>query len=229
MPVNLMLVCEGWHKETKRHMHPGNPCGKVWYGITGHEDIYETFLNGVLIYKPDPNSDVGIVLMISDLINPLEGTFDLSECGEAGKYLVISTGYRKGINPDNKGKTEIWIAPLFLIKKKLSTTAKHFSRIQWSKGVAPVGVFFTCAHQPIEYMDCCTSQDLNFISENALFIIWTKARPGLPDMGMGGNAEQVWMRSESRGFNVRFDMDKKTLIEVIDGYPKVNASTPGIT
>jgi hypothetical protein len=210
-PVNLMLVCKDWYKETEHHMHPGNLCGKVWYGITEHEDIYKTFLNGVLIYWPELNSDKAIVLKISDLISPLEGTFDLSEFGDVGIYLAISTGYRKKINPDNKGKTEIWIAPLFLIEKELSTTAKHFSKIvkSWSKKT-PVGVFFTYANQWIEYMDCCISQDLKFISENTLYSIWEKARPGLPDMGMGGQGDQVWVRSdESRRLTLQFNLDLK--------------------
>src|SRR6185437_1750732 len=40
-----------------------------------HEEIYDRFLNGRLIYKPDPKSDEGKVeLRISDLADPLDGT-----------------------------------------------------------------------------------------------------------------------------------------------------------
>ena len=59
----------------------------------GHEDIYDRFVSGKLIYKPDPNSDEGKVeLRIADLEDPLNGTFDLSRCGNTGEYLNISTG-----------------------------------------------------------------------------------------------------------------------------------------
>jgi len=91
-----------------------------------HKGVYDRFLNGKLIYRPYPNSDKGKVeLRIADLEYPLNGTFDLSRCGDMGKYLSISTGYRKGKQSENKDKIEIWIAPRFLIEKELNTTASH--------------------------------------------------------------------------------------------------------
>ena len=96
----------------------------------GYEDIYDRFLNGKLIYKPDPNSDEGKVeLRIADLEDPLNGTFDLSRCGDTGKYLSIATGYRKGKKPENASKVEIWFAPRFLIEKELNGAAAHFKPI----------------------------------------------------------------------------------------------------
>src|SRR3990167_3382159 len=112
----------------------------------GHEEIYDRFLSGKLIYKPDPNSDEGKVeLRIADLADPLEGTFDLSRCGDTSKYLSISTGYRKGKKPENAKKVEIWICPRFLIEKELNTTAKYFKVIydgEWEE-TAEVGMFWT--------------------------------------------------------------------------------------
>ena len=112
----------------------------------GYEDIYQRFLKGVLVYRPTQGSDVGkIELPIGALSNPLEGMFDLSRCGDTGKYLSIATGYRKGKNPQNKDKVEIWIAPRFMIEKELATTADHFKDImdKWNKDRAPVGLFWT--------------------------------------------------------------------------------------
>ena len=112
----------------------------------GYEDIYDRFLNGKLIYRPNRNSDEGKVeLRIADLADPLEGTFDLSRCGDTGgKYMSISTGYRKRKNPENATKFEIWIAPKFLIEKKLSTTAAHFEDVMnyWVQEKAQVGLFW---------------------------------------------------------------------------------------
>jgi serine/threonine protein kinase len=112
----------------------------------GHEDVYERFLKGRLIYKPNKENDEGkIELRIADLGNPLEGEFDLSGCGDTGKYLSINTGYRKGKRPENANKTEIWFAPRFLIEKNLSGSASHFKDIMgsWDASTAPVGTFFT--------------------------------------------------------------------------------------
>ena len=71
----------------------------------GYEDIYLRFIKGKLIYKPDQETDIGrIEIPFGVLPNPLEGTFDLSECGDAGKYLSVSTGYRKGKKAENSSK-----------------------------------------------------------------------------------------------------------------------------
>jgi len=123
----------------KQHMDP-------IYHSTPQLAEYPRFLNGKLIYKPDPNSDEGmVVLPIADLANPLDGEFDLSPCGNAGEHLSIYTGYRKGKRPENKDKVEIWFAPHVLIEKNLAGSASHFKDIMgsWDASKAPVGTFFT--------------------------------------------------------------------------------------
>lgn len=112
----------------------------------GYEDTYKRFLSGRLVYRPNEESDAGrIELRIADLANPLEGTFDLSKCGDAGKYLSISTGYRKGKKPENDNKVEIWLTPRFLIEKNLEGDASHFKDIMgsWDATAHPLGTFFT--------------------------------------------------------------------------------------
>ncbi len=124
--------------------------------------IYERFLKGVLIYRPQEGSDVGMVkLPIVALGNPLEGTFDLSQCGDAGKYLSISTGYRKEKKPENEDKVEIWFAPRFLIEKELKTTAKHFQEIygNWNEN-AEVGMFWTWWNDDLKYFDYLTTKNI---------------------------------------------------------------------
>lgn len=84
----------------------------------GHEEIYRRFFRGKLVYRPDPNSDVGLKeFKISDLANPFSGTFDISGCGDTAQYLSISTGFRRAINPANRDKIEVWITPRFVIDK----------------------------------------------------------------------------------------------------------------
>lgn len=79
------------------------------------------------------------------LANPLEGTFDLSQCGDAAKYICISTGYRKGKKETNRNKIEIWITPRFLIEKELNTTSQQYKTImdptEWPTS-KPLGIFW---------------------------------------------------------------------------------------
>jgi predicted GTPase len=136
-----------WEEErSKEEKQPAEIKLTVPLVAQGYEQIYRRFLNGVLIYRPDGKSDEGrINLPIASLVNPLEGTFDLSQCGDTGKSLSISTGYRKGKKAENATKLEIWFTPRFLVEKELQGTASHFQEIfpaKW-KDNAPVGIIWT--------------------------------------------------------------------------------------
>lgn len=98
----------------------------------GYEAIYDRFMRGSLIYRPTAGSDVGkIELSITDLLvrgdNSLERTFDLSRCGDAGRYLSISTGYRRAVKPENSRKWEIFITPKFLVERNAGKASHHYS------------------------------------------------------------------------------------------------------
>jgi hypothetical protein len=135
----------------------------------------ERFLRGKLIYRPNLKSDVGrIELPIAALANPLEGTFDLSKCGDAGKYLSISTGYRKGKRPENKEKLEIWFAPRFLIERALNTSAGHFKDImgEW-KDTAPIGIFWAWGGwDELNYYDYIVTENMDQLEENDMYTKW---------------------------------------------------------
>lgn len=139
------------------------------------EAIYQRFLNGVLIYRPNGKTDNGrINLRILDLVNPLEGTFDLSQCGDMGKYISISTGYRKGKKVENANKLEIWFAPKFLIEKELHTTAEHFQGIMRNWGTkASVGIFWTWgSEENLTDYDYMITQDCDELSNDNLYNKW---------------------------------------------------------
>jgi len=145
----------------------------------GHEDVYQRFLNGRLIYKPNQDNDLGkIELRIADLANPLEGTFDLSRCGNTSQYLSISTGYRKGKKAENANKVEIWFTPRFLVEKEINGSARHFEVIfsaNWSTA-APVGIFWTWGGwDNLTYMDHLTTQCMDEVSNNNLYEKWRVA------------------------------------------------------
>ncbi|MGL4426167.1 MAG: protein kinase domain-containing protein [Alphaproteobacteria bacterium] len=139
---------------------------------TQDDAVFQRFLKGVLVYRPTEGSDVGkIELRVADLANPLEGIFDLSKCGDAGKYLSIATEYRKGKIEANENKLEIWLAPRFLIEKNLSGDAKHFQPIMgnWDGQKAPVGLFFTYGgwngSDHMQYYDYLTTQSMDELSD----------------------------------------------------------------
>jgi hypothetical protein len=119
-----------------------------------HEVIYQKFLKGILVYRPDLGSDKGSIKMpIRDIANPetLEGTFNLSGCGDIGQYLSISTGYRKEKKAENANKLEIWLTPRFLSNKwqfldnipwYLKNNPPEFLSNKWDAAV-DVGIFWS--------------------------------------------------------------------------------------
>ncbi|MBL8677462.1 MAG: hypothetical protein JNJ47_08645, partial [Alphaproteobacteria bacterium] len=145
----------------------------------GYEEIYERFLKGVLVYRPQEGSNVGKIEMpIADLANPLEGTFDLSRCGDTGKYLSIATGYRKGKKVENASKVEVWLAPRFLIERELQGPASHFAGIMgtWGTRTEPFGVFFTGGWNPLNYYDFAPLPRVNWHDAN-LHSVWSSLAP----------------------------------------------------
>jgi len=134
----------------------------------GNEAIYELFRNGRLLYEGRE------IAQIANIFNPenLEGRFDLSGCGDAGRYLSINTGYRKGKKPENANKVEIWFVPKFLVERDLATTASHFSAImgQWT---APIGIFWTRGGwDNLSWYDYLCTQEPKNLSNGNLYEKW---------------------------------------------------------
>jgi len=179
--ITLSLVCKDWNKTIAKN-------AKKW--VCEHfnidkkdEDIFWPLFKGNLTYKPDPDSDKGrIDLFISSLSNPLRGEFDLSKCGKTGEDLSINVGYREGKNPKNAKKIEIWVAPWFLIKKNLSTTATHFEPIMadWSQEKAQVGMFWTWGGwDNLDWYDYLTKDSMDDMGAENLLKKYKKSRPCL--------------------------------------------------
>lgn len=137
---------------------PGSLLGASLFPMVGSDfsTDHERFLAGKLLYRPNfllktprEDRDVGMIeVPFRSLEDPLNGTFDLSDFGETGKYLSIHTGYKKGKIPGNEGKLEIWIMPMFLVEEDLGTTAWYLRPImsEWkdsSKIPSPYGLLFT--------------------------------------------------------------------------------------
>ncbi len=143
--ITLSLVCKDWKgiiaKNAKKLV-----CD--YFNIEEkNKDVFWQLFKGKLIYKPDPDSDMGRVdLFISSLPNPLGGEFDLSNCGDTKQYLSLNMGYRKVQNPANASKAEIWITPWFLVDNEMAQLAKnhHIKEIsgKWDAVKAPIGIIF---------------------------------------------------------------------------------------
>lgn len=183
MGITLSLVCKDWKgiiaKNAKELV-----CN--YFNIEEkNKDVFWHLFKGKLIYKPDPNSDEGRVdLFISSLPNPLEGTFDLSNCGDSGKYLSIATGYRKVQNKANASKVEIWLTPRFLVDKEMPQLAKnhHIREIigNWDATKAPIGIFWTWGGLNAAYMAYCdylTTESLDGMGSENLYKKYQKSGP----------------------------------------------------
>jgi hypothetical protein len=181
---NLSVVCRDWRdimaqEQMKKSL-------KKSIELIKYEKIYERFLKGVLVYRPDGKSDKGrIDLPVAALENPLEGMFDLSQCGDVGKYLTISTGYRKGKKAENAKKLEIWLTPRFLVEKEIQGSAQHFKEVfpsEWPEK-APIGVFYTWGKwDDLTWYNYLTTQNYDEISNNNLYEI---------SHDMGGAAAEI--------------------------------------
>jgi hypothetical protein len=123
-----------------------------------------------LIYKPNKDNDLGrIEIPFSSLSNPLEGTFDLSEYGDTGQYLSISTGYRKGKKAGNASKVEVWIVPKFVVEREVSSSARHLAPILRSF-TSPLGLFWTSGGwDNMDWYDYLTSSSFEEISSENLY------------------------------------------------------------
>lgn len=123
----------------------------------GHEGLYKQFISWKLIYKKGQPDQV--ILPFSSFLNssnPLEGTFDLSQCGNTGKSLIISIGYHKLSEIENAGRIGIWIAPIFSIKKEFDAAASYFGVCSsWYASISSIGIFWTA--------DVCTSMNYNHL------------------------------------------------------------------
>jgi hypothetical protein len=134
-----------------------------------------------LIYRPNPKSDEGMMEMpFSDLVNPLEGEFDLSRCGDAGQYLSINCGYKKGTNSHNSDKIEIWIVPKFVVEKELNATASHYKDImaKWTEQAA-IGIFWTWGGwDNLTWFDYLVDKSPEKLSSTNFYELWPPVHPG---------------------------------------------------
>lgn len=177
---NFQLVCKDWKNTIDNQMNNNkkeffkNSLISA-YETIGHGDICRIFLNGILKYTPDEGAKV-IELRIMDLKYPFAGEFNLSKCGDAWKHLSICTGYRKGKNPENDNKLEIWFAPRFVIERDLKGPAAHFNPIfnTWDGTIAPIGIFWTGGWwNGLEDFWHVTNKDIQFISSDNLLKLRT--------------------------------------------------------
>ncbi len=94
-----------------------------------------------------------------------------------GRYISISTGYRKGKIAANKDKLEIWITPKFVVENELRTSASHYAPIMtpglWTY---PVGIIWTYGGwDDMSWYDYLTTKQFDEISAKNLYDSWYAA------------------------------------------------------
>lgn len=200
---SLLLVCRDW-----RDIMGQNKMKRSIKSIK-HEYLYQRFLKGILVYRPNEESDDGqIDLPIAALDNPLEGTFDLSQCGDvAGKYLTISTGYRKEKKAENENKIEIWLTPRFLVAKEINGSAQHYQDIfpnQWS-AKAPIGILWSYgSSDEMEWYTYLTTNTMDELGNNNMYEKWLESKTAA-DGYAGGLRELIpWCGAQMQYFYIYF-------------------------
>ena len=142
----------------------------------GNVLIYKQFMNGALVYKPNSKDDVGkLTFPFRDWVNPetLRGTCDLSTCGDAGKYLIINSGYRT--QKSGQSKVEVFITPRFLVEKEMGKTLGHY-RAHDQKWTSEVGILFSWGHwRDNSWGEYQTKDNFELISSQSLHQIFVKS------------------------------------------------------
>ncbi|MBA3813337.1 MAG: hypothetical protein H0X26_02415 [Alphaproteobacteria bacterium] len=179
---DLALVSREW-KDTvvdiiKTNMQVGQPIWKAWHGITPkNETVFQQFLNGTLVFRPNLASDEGkISLKISDITTLFKGPLDLSKCGDVAQKLVITTDPSVFLDKDKyEDKFLILVTMRSLIEKKINSTASPFEPIMkdWNEDIAPVGIFGRWGMWTIlSWQDHHTTANLDDISSKNLYDNW---------------------------------------------------------
>lgn len=181
--------------------------------VLGCQQNCPEFLNSKLIYRPKVRSDEGMIeFKISDLWNPLGGTFDISSCkfpienkynyAVANDYISISTGYQKSQKAENENKLEIWFTPPFVVEKEFQGTTGYFKEVfppNCQRSV-PVGIIwnrFVWTREPAALQHQATENTDN-LSKINLDENWKKAAV-LMSGWRGGNPLDVSSPSFTQG------------------------------
>lgn len=173
---NIAFVCKDWNKLIQKKSPPTLTLCTI---LRNWEEsfLYNIVLNAKLTYQR--NDGRLVVLPFVDLSNPFEGTFDLSDCDDAGNHLSISVGPRRGYNHANADKIEIWFCLRDMIMKHLNGNTKNYARYfpEW-KTNAPIGIFWNLGgNTAIDLSpDYLTHVSLNSICNDKLLKLWINAR-----------------------------------------------------
>jgi len=201
-PGDLRLVCREWRniidedtvREENTPLSYSNigpcwqDCMRAFWGVTSEEEeeIFRIFLEGKLVYKPDPNSDARKKeFRIRDFVNPFGGTFPLSACGETDNFSQFTTDPSVFFAIDDENsKVNILIAPHFLINRYISTTTNAFTAMigtimgNWDKD-KPVGIFWRWGLFDATDFDYLSSSSLDEISSRNMWENCVRARQSI--------------------------------------------------
>lgn len=169
---DLRLICKNWKNIIDEEIDQ-NKTRETWnkkkqdffinflistYKTIGHGEECQLFLNGKLKYTPDKGAPV--FLPIANLEHPFSGQFNLSLCGDASKYLIISTGSRKERRWEDNNKLEVWYSPCFFVKENplYKELIRFYPKLSMNcdNQDKPIGIFWnwgTAEHRCAIYQD----------------------------------------------------------------------------
>ncbi len=167
-------------------LQPWQPCWKAYLGITAeNENVYRQFYNGVLEYRKDPSDpEPTLTLPFAALMNLFsDRTFDLSKCGDASKYLRITTSVKEffKVKEENSNKVVILACPYNVIKKNHAAKFE-VSMQKWEQKDAPVGLFWRWGDfEDLSWYDYLTCLSLEAMAVENLEENWYKCGTAPPD------------------------------------------------
>jgi hypothetical protein len=133
------------------------------------------FYNGNFDYAPT-NGSTPVTSKFPGLNK--DGVVDLSTCGDAGKYLVITTSMNQffKVGEENKDKTVVGIMPCYRVLQEIQNSPKHpffplMAHLNPDK--APVVLFWRWGNETnLTWFDHLTTASMREISSRNLYENW---------------------------------------------------------
>ena len=179
-PRHLTSVCKFWYNIIRENQ---DSQGKELHYSEMNSFMKELmqifwesrFYNGILRHTPRDGSE-GVTLKFS-LLNK-DGTFDLSDCGDACQHLVITSNVDRffKIEEENKDMTVILITLYSWVEQEINALPIHsFAALMadWNADKAPVGMFWRWGNcEDLTYFDYLTNVSMSTISSMNIYDNW---------------------------------------------------------
>ena len=180
-PDDLASVCLHWN-----YVMRGNALPNVKLNYSSMNNFMKNCMqlywaaplkSGTLSYT-DPETKEVKRMKISDFEDPLNGTFDLSGCGDRHSKVRITTSVEEffKVGGENEDRLVVLANTHDLIH---GLHAEKFEGIKnWDPVVAPVGLFWRWGNwEDLSWYDYLTTSSIDDVASVDLYENWAKSRP----------------------------------------------------